>query len=506
MTEEKKEKVLKEEESKESKKEEKEVDEESLKLKEIDKELSKEEVVDIPDSEIEDMITEKAKSYRGKVKLKGFRPGKVPIEYIKKYFYKELLNETIDEIVKQKIKEIFSKEKNIATYPNVSKDYKKGEGLKLKIQYEILSDFELGDYKELEVEDVSIKVKEEEINSELERLRVQIAEVESLEKGETINNENIIVDFEFQLKNPNTGKWMKKEVLKDRKVGDQIFMGVNEKLLGMKVGEEKIFKGKIPEEIESKNFAGKETEARVKVIEAKKVKLPEINDDFAKSLGEYSSLKELKDKIKEAIKNRKLEERKYLIGEKLLSEIERKVEFGVPVSFIFQEMNNLFKQGAKYDPATSLKISRENIKKIFIIEKIAKENNIKVEEKDTQEYIEAQAKTYGIPPKIFESYLSEEHMAEIKHQILRNKVILFLSDLAKIKGKTQKKKTASLKTKEEKKETESKETKPKEAKKKTETKTETKTTKKRKTKSNSSEDKNSVKKTAKKTERKNKEE
>ncbi len=498
---EKKENVLEKEEEKTK---EANVDEESLKLKDIDKELSKEEVIEISDNEIEEMITEKAKAYRGKVKIRGFRPGKVPLDYIKRYFYKELLNETIDEIVNQKIKEIVSREKNIATYPNVSRDYEKGKGLKLKIQYETLSDFDLGDYKEIEVEDVSIDVSEEEIDREIERLRAQVAEVVPIEKGKAIEDEDVIVDFEFQIKNPNTGKWMKKELLKSRKVKEQVFMGVKDKLIGMKVGEEKVFKGKIPEELDAKNFAGKETEARIKVLSAKKIILPEINDDFAKSLGEYSSLKELKEKIKEAIENKKREERKYIIGERVLSEIEKKVEFGVPVSFIFQEMNTLFKQGAKYDPATSLKVSRENIKKIFIVEKIAKENDIKVEEKDIDEYIETQAKVYNITPQMFKSYLTEDHIAEIKHQILRNKTILFLSEIAKIKGEKQKKTSAS--TKEEQK-GKTKKTQSKEEKKKTKVKTTAKgKTKAATQKKKTSSKKAQVKKTVKKTETKNKEE
>ena len=497
---EKKEDVL-EENEKEEKTEKSNVDEESLKLKDIDKELSKEEVIEISDNEIEEMITEKAKSYRGKVKIRGFRPGKVPLNHVKRYFYKELLNETIDEIVNQKIKEIVSREKNIATYPNVSRDYEKGKGLKLKIQYETLSDFDLGDYKEIEVEDVSIDVSKEEIDREIERLRAQVAEVVPIEKGKAIEDEDIIVDFEFQIKNPNTGKWMKKELLKDRKVKEQAFMGVKDKLIGMKVGEEKVFRGKIPEEIDAKNFAGKETEARIKLLSAKKIILPEIDDDFAKSLGEYSSLEELKEKIKKAIENKKREERKYMIGERVLSEIEKKVEFGVPVSFIFQEMNTLFNQGAKYDPATSLKISRENIKKIFIVEKIAKENDIKVEEKDIDEYIESQAKIYNITPQMFRTYLTEDYIAEIKHQILRNKTILFLSELAKIKGKDKKASTTVAPKKEkteakkqgEKKKTQSK--KPEKAAKSTTAKKKTQTKKK-----------TAVKKTTKKTETKNKEE
>ncbi len=451
---EKEKKVLKDE---KKKKDEKAKDEESLKIKDIDKELSKEEKIEISDEEIENRITEKAKSYRGKVKLKGFRPGKVPIEYIKRYYYKELLDEAIEEIVNQKVKEILSREKNLATYPNVSKDYEKGKGLTLKIQYEILSDFELGDYKDIELEDIDTKVSTEEIDKELERLRFQVAEVVPLKKGEKIEDEELLVDFDFQIKNPNTGKWMKKETLKDRKLKDQIFMDVNKQLIGMKVGEEKTFKGKIPESLESKNFAGKETEARIRILSAKKIKLPEINDEFAKSLGEYDSLKELKDKIKEAIKNRKEEERKILLGEKALSEIEKRVEFGVPVSFIFQEMNALFKEGVNLDPATSLKVARENIKKIFIVEKIAKENNIKVEDKDMEEYIETQAKSYGIPPQVFKSYLKEEHLSEIKHQIIRKKTIEFLYENIKIKGKRKKVSSSSeIKEKSTKKETKKK--------------------------------------------------
>ncbi len=442
------------------------VDEEALKLKEQDKALSKKEEIFIDNNAINRKIDEKAEKYKNKIKIKGFRPGKVPVAYVKQYLYKDLLEETIDDFMRENIKKILDKVENLATYPNITKKYEEDKGLTIKIQYELLPKIELPDYKGIEVEDYKTTATKKEIDAEIERLSAQVAEIIPLEKDAIIDDDELILDFEFQIKNPNTGKWMKKEILKDRKLKFQTFMDVNKHLKGMKVGEEKIFKGIIPDKLAEKSFAGKETEARIKILSAKKYSIPEINDDFAKSLGEYKTLKELKDKIKQAIQDKKKSEKTYILGSRVIDKLAKEIDFGVPVSFIFEEMNRLFKEGAKYDPATSLKVSRENIKKQLILTEIATQEKIEITQKDIDKYIENYAKSMGYPPHLVKQALKEEQIKEIEQSIRIDKVITLLGENAKIKQKISKTKEKT-------------DEKPKTTKKKTVRKTSVKTTEKK---------------------------
>jgi trigger factor len=434
------------------------VNEDALKLKEKDKALSKKKEVFIEEKDVQEKINEKAKTYKNKIKIKGFRPGKVPVEYIKRYLYKDLLEETIDDFLRDNVKKILDSVKNLATYPNITKKYDESKGLTIKIQYELLPEFELPEYNSVDVEDYKTTAVKKEVDAEIERLAMQVAEVIPFEKDSPLEDDDTLVDFEFQIKNPNTGKWMKKELLKDRKLKTQSFMDVNKHLKGMKIGEEKVFKGIIPDTLKEKSFAGKETEAKIKIISAKKHEIPELNDEFAKSLGEYKTLAELKSKVKKAIEDKKKEDKKFVLGERVLEKIADKLDFGIPVSFIFEEMNRLFKEGAQYDPATSLKVSRENIKKQLIMEKIAEKEKIDVIQKEVDEYIEKYAKSIGVPVQFIKPSLKKEQITEIKHAVKMNKVIALLGDKAKIKQKTATKSKTTDKTEEKQKKAITKET------------------------------------------------
>lgn len=429
------------------------VNEDALKLKEQDKALSIKDEIFIEAKKVQAKIDEKAKTYKNRVKIKGFRPGKVPVDYVKKYLYKELLEETIDDFLRDNVKKILDSVKNLATYPNITKKYEEGKGLTIKIQYELLPEIELPEYQGIAVEDYKTTALKKEVDAEMERLAMQVAEVIPFEKDTPLEDDNTLVDFEFQIKNPNTGKWMKKELLKERKLKDQAFMDVNKHLKGMKIGDEKVFKGIIPDSLKEKSFAGKETEARIKIISAKKHKIPELNDEFAKSLGEYKTIAELKTKIKKAIEDKKKEDKKFVLGERVLEKIAKKTDFGIPVSFIFEEMNRLFKEGAQYDPATSLKVSRENIKKQLIMEKIAEKEKIDVNQKEIDEYIEKYAKSIGVPVQFIKPSLKEEQITEIKHAVKMNKVIALLGEKAKTGQKSSSKSKTTDKPEEKEKKT-----------------------------------------------------
>ena len=333
--------------------------EEDFQVNEKDKELTKKVEVKVEDEKILQEMEKKLQKYAGRVKLKGFRQGKVPMDYVRKLFHQDLLEESMEELVNEKTKELLGDVKNLATYPNVSKEYKEGEGMTIKIEYELLPEVVMDGIETYEVEGVSAEVKEEEILHELEHLRYEVAEVAPVENGVVVDNEELTVDFEFQIVNPQTGKWMKKEVLSDRVIKQQTFMNVKEQLLGMKVGEEKVFRGRIPESIESHSFSGKETDARVKILAARKTTLPELNDEFAKSLGEYTTLEELKGKMQETLKARKEAEKPYELGERVLDVMEERCDFGVPLSFLFQEMNQYYRRGLQLSTAEAGQEKRE---------------------------------------------------------------------------------------------------------------------------------------------------
>lgn len=285
-------------------------------------------------------------------KFPGFRPGKAPKRLVEQKIGKEpILNNAAEKAVRKNYVDFVVKEKlEVIGKPEVEiKNLKEGEELKFKAVVDVMPEVSIAEGFRKSVKKVNEEfagkkpeVKEEEIKLELEKLansRVKLVTV----RREAQKNDAVEIDFTVKVGGvPIENGTSKNHPLI---IGRGVFIpGFEDNLIGMKEGEEKTFELNFPKDYHKKDLAGKPATFEVKVNLVQERQTPEISDDFAKSLGKFESLEDLKKNIKEGLEHElghKIEHEK---KGKYLDEIIKETKVDVPKALIENEIDNLMQE------------------------------------------------------------------------------------------------------------------------------------------------------------------
>ncbi|RUM61978.1 MAG: trigger factor [Persephonella sp.] len=400
--------------------------------------------IDAEGNEVSNLVKEVIKEIKKNVNIPGFRKGQIPDSVIRAR-YKDTIKE---EVAKRFINENFQKiveENNITPVsPEVSfGDIElNGNKLKLKLSFEVAPEFELKDYKGIEVEVIKKEVEDKDIEEAINKLLNQYAKYEPADK-QIENGDKIKIHYKI-----TTDKGETEEDTFEVIVGEnQLRQEIEKEILGKKKGDEIEVKDVSLYNEKGEEF-GKAT-VNVKIEEVYKKVLPEFNDEFVKEIGLAENVEEAKKKIfdslKQSIENAKKVEIENKITEKLLKEND----FELPQSLVKAELNYLIQEYAKQLENMGLKPSedmlmgvvpsleeqaKKNVKLMFIVNKIAELENIKVEDEEINKEIEEMAKVYNTTPEQLKEYLEREGLINnIIYGILKRKVFDFLRKNANIK-------------------------------------------------------------------------
>lgn len=386
--------------------------------------------------------------------IPGFRKGKAPYQIAERYygaqiFYEDAFNEVAEEEFEKGLKE-----NNIiaVSKPDVDiEQMEKGKDLKFTAIVQTKPEVTLGKYKGIELKKIEYTVKNEDIDHELSHMQERNARLinvtdRAVEKGDTT-----IIDFEgFKDGVPfEGGKAENHELV----IGSNTFIpGFEDQIIGMKIDEEKEIKVTFPEEYFSKNLAGKEATFQVKLHEIKKKELPTLDDEFAKDVSEFDTLKELKASIKEKLEKENEQKAKYETEDEAIKVVCDNTELEIPSGMVDTEVDNkihelehrLSYQGLSFDMylqminKTEGEIRKElreqaekDVKARLVIEAIIKAEKIEADDMAIQEKIEEMAKTYG--NKAEELSKNENLVEYVKESIKSENAIQFIVENAKIK-------------------------------------------------------------------------
>ncbi|MDL1957301.1 MAG: trigger factor [Candidatus Desulfofervidus auxilii] len=401
----------------------------------------------VPKERVESKINALYENLRKKAKIKGFRPGKAPMALIKSLYRNEVLNQALTDLIEQTYPEAL-KEVKIIPLKETSiepDNITEGEAFKYAVTIEVIPEFELPEYKGVTVEVSPIVVTDEEIETELKRLQEMHAELKSIEEKRPLKEgDYVILDFQGYLDG---------QPLKDFKATDymaelgqnQLHKDIEKEILGSKVGEKKIVKLRYPEDIKDKKLAGKEIELHLFIKDAKEKVLPALDDEFAKSLGEYNSLEELKENLKKQMLEKKEKMRDEYIKNYILNYLTEKAEIELPETLVEEELENMIDRATYFiSPEARKSMDREKLKNDLrssaerkvkaqlILSKIAKQENITAEEKEVEEEIKLMAERLRVP---VEKMQTPYVINRIKTRIIGEKTLVFLKDNANIKEK-----------------------------------------------------------------------
>ncbi|MCF0124576.1 MAG: trigger factor [Clostridia bacterium] len=387
--------------------------------------------------------------------IPGFRKGKAPMQIVEKYygkeiFYEDAFNEVADEALQQAVEE---NKLEIVSRPDVDvKQIEKGKDLIFEATMQTKPEAELGKYKGIEIKKIEYNVTDEDIEHELGHMQEHNSRLITIEDKPVESGNIATIDFEGFVDGVafEGGKAEGHEL----EIGSNTFIpGFEDQIIGMKIDEEKDITVTFPEEYFSKELAGKEAVFKVKVHEIKKKELPELDDEFAKDVSEFDTLKELKADIKAKQEKQNEERAKYETHDAVVKALCENVKVEIPNGMVEIEVENMMKdieqrlsyQGLKMEQylqmmgKTTEEMKKEyepqaieGIKSRLALEAVIKAEKIEATKEEIDEKLKEMAKNYG--KENDEEFSKNENVRKyIKEGIESEKAIEFLVKNAKIK-------------------------------------------------------------------------
>ena len=404
--------------------------------------------IEVGAEEFEAAVNKAYLKMRGKMNIPGFRPGKAPRKMIEsmygaEVFYEEAVNAVLPDAYESAVDE---QKLEVVGYPQVEVESVGKEGAVFKCTVAVYPEVELGQYKGLEAVKAEVKVMAADVNARLKEMADRnsrlVAVERAVKKGDTAN-----IDFEG-FDNGVAFEGGKGDAF-DLEIGSGSFVpGFEDQLIGMKAGEEKDIDITFPENY-TPELAGKPVVFHVKVNEVKVKELPAIDDEFAKDVSEFDTLKELKADIKKKMIEERTTAAQRAFEDVLMTKVAEGVKADIPEEMIelqAQQLVDGFKQqlaaqGIPYDQylkmtgmeeakimADAKEPAANQVKMDLAIRAIIKAEGLEVSDEEVEAEMKNVADKYGMDLDTVKKYLRSE---DVKEQVMREKVIKVVADSAK---------------------------------------------------------------------------
>ncbi len=389
------------------------------------------------------------------IKIPGFRKGRIPKNILnlhlgKEYFYDKTAEKLIPEcyleaINKNNIQPINQPEIKII---QIEED----KPLIFEATIQVRPEVKLGSFDKISIQKEDVKVTNTDVNNEIKRIQENLAKLKVVKnrkakKGDflVINSEGYIEGKEIQ------GNKVEKQIIQ---LGKDIPLEFNNKLIGCSAGDDKEIKILVPKDVKDKKIAGKEITYKVKVIEIKEKELPELNEDFVKTVGNYKTLDDFKKDIKDKLEKQVEMINKNNYERKLLEKVAEACEVKVPKVLIEREVEYMMKSLeddlkskdlSLQDYYKSIKTDEEKVKKEYeivaekrikqelVLDKISQVENIQAIEKEVKDKIKTIAKEMKQDPlKVEATFKKNNNLDGLKESVKREKIIDFLNNKVKV--------------------------------------------------------------------------
>ena len=372
----------------------------------------------VPASRFEEAIQEVFKKSAKYFNIPGFRKGKAPFKIVERYygdsiFYEDAFNELAPVVYDEEIKE---NKIEVASRPQIDVvQMEKGKDLIFTAIVATKPEVKLGKYKEIPLKKIEYKVNDEDVDHEINHMAEHNSRIVTVEDRPVKDQDIVTIDFEgFTDGKPFEGG---KAENHDLTIGSKTFIpGFEDQIIGMKIGEEKDIKVTFPKDYFSKDLAGKEATFHVVLHAIKEKQLPTIDDEFAKDVSEFDTLKELKDSIKEKMEKENEERAKHETEDAAIEEVCKNTNIDIPEGMVELEIDNIMQnldqrlsyQGLNLEQYLKMmgkseadfrkdykEQAEKNVKTRLVLDQIVKDEKIKEDEKYIKDKIEEMAKQYN---------------------------------------------------------------------------------------------------------------
>jgi trigger factor len=296
--------------------------------------------LEIPAETVQKAVKRVAKEFARVARVPGFRPGKAPETLIRRRFADDIKSEVLQSLVPEQIERAVTESKLVpVTQPQVDKvDFTESGPVKFRATFEVLPEFELGQYKDLEVEVEDTKIEDADVEKGLEELRDRAATFVPVEG-------RAIADGDYaQLKLNGIpmggGEPLEADSVLCHVGGEETMEPFNENLRGASTGEHKNFDVTYPSDYPGPKLQGKTYTYAVEVLGIKEKKRPELTDEFAKDVSDAQNLEELRKKMRDNLEAARTHRQNEQTREKLLAQIVKAHDFPVPDALVESQMDS----------------------------------------------------------------------------------------------------------------------------------------------------------------------
>ncbi|MDI6849763.1 MAG: trigger factor [Candidatus Saccharicenans sp.] len=382
------------------------------------------------------------RDYVARVKLPGFRKGYAPRDMVQRMFEAEIKEAVLDNLIPDNLRQELEVLKvvpvNVPTVKSV--DFSLDGGVKYQVSFEVWPEFDLpADYLEKKVEKEKTQLEETEVEVVLNRLRDNAAEYLPVSERGVQNGDYVVI--EIQGRETSSKKFMPVEKVVILAGHQDNEPQLNEVLPGLKPGEEKTFTVNYPPDYRQKKFAGREIEYRLKVLEIKEKKLPELNDDFARLVDEVENLEALKEKIRQDLVRHREDEARDKAINQFLEKLAADINLAIPESMLKEEAQAMIQRQFREEELKKIpselwpglmeqarKQAETNLKNHILLRKIAAREGLEISAEEFEQELKKVSESRNIPLDQLKAALARgERDEEWKLNLLLRKTVDFLA-------------------------------------------------------------------------------
>jgi trigger factor len=419
----------------------------------LNPDLTREVEIEVPADEVARSFRSVVKRYQKQARIPGFRAGKVPESLIRSRFADGIRQDVVEAILPQHFRTAIDQQnvKPISQPQVTDLNLEDGQPLKFKAVFEVLPEFSVEGYEQVKVAKPDTALTEEEFNAELDRVRDSRATMEPVTEDRSLAiGDWAQISFRGDVKNAAAeGTEGTEQAVAQPIEGQDVVVEMggkntlpafNDALVGSKPGQELKFEVSYPEDFGEKRLAGKSVAYDVEVKSIKKKVEPELNDEFAKELGEYAGIEDFKNKLRAHLASDKERRLQAETRDKLIDALVARYQFPVPESLVQNQIDvrldrglrALAAQGMRTEDMRKLDFARlregqhpaaaAEVKASLILDKIAAAENVEVTDEDLERELQIVSLQTREPLETLRTRLTNEGaLSRIREQLRREK-------------------------------------------------------------------------------------
>jgi trigger factor len=410
--------------------------------------------LEIPAENVTKATEKVARDLARVARVPGFRPGKAPVTLIRRRFAEDIQGEVLQSLVPEYIEKALEEKKLIPiTRPSVDKvDFKEGEPLRFRAVFEVLPEFELGDYKNLAIHVDAIETGDAQVDKVIEDMRERAATFVPVEGRAAKDGDYVLIKLSGIP--VGGGEPVQADNIMCHIGAEETLESFTENLRGASSGETKQFRSQYPDDYPDQKLAGKAYDYTVEVQGIKEKKLPELNDEFAKDAagekGAFSTVEEMRKLISKDLEVAKEDQQKTQAREKLLEALVKQHDFPVPEALVEHQMNVRLERSVRaltaqgVDPRAvnidwvalrnhQRERAVDDVKAELLIDRIAEAEKIDATDEEVEKEIQALAEHSGESATALRARLTKQGVLDrMKSKLRSDKTIEWLYRNARI--------------------------------------------------------------------------